>query len=158
MLAGDPHLAEDLVQDTMVRVALKWRHVAAADSPELYVWRMLTNAYVDHRRGVWLRRIVLGGDLAQAPVATTSPDPAVAHADRDAVWALLRQLPRRQQAALVLRFYEDLDDQQSAEVLGVAVGTVRSLVSRALTTLRVHLADLSPATLSGDLRMIKDDK
>ena len=62
MLTGDPHQAEDLVQETMVRVQLNWRRVARADSPERYVRRMLTNQYVDWRRGSWMRRVLLRGE------------------------------------------------------------------------------------------------
>lgn len=148
MLTGDPHLAQDLVQDTMVRVQLKWRRVAASDIPETYVKRMLTNAYVDLRRGSWLRRVVLRADPAEpGPIV---PDHATATAERDEVWALLANLPPRQRAVLVLRFYEELDDTQAAEVLGCAVGTVRSLVSRALANLRQHLAGPVSARLRGD--------
>ena len=147
MLTGDPHLAEDLVQDTMVRVQLKWPRVAAADVPEMYVKRMLTNAYIDLRRGSWLRRVSLRADPHDAPAPS---DYATESANRDEVWALLGRLPRRQHAVLVLRFYEELDDTQAAEVLGCAVGTVRSLVSRALANLRHHLAEPAAANLSGE--------
>jgi RNA polymerase sigma-70 factor (sigma-E family) len=140
MLTGDTHLAQDLVQETMVRVQLKWRRVASTDVPELYVRGMLTNAYLDARRGSWLRRVIPFADAAEeAPRPTTVADPAVAHADRDEVWALLAQLPHRQRAALVLRFYEGLPDADIAAVLHCAIGTVRSLISRALTTLRAQL-------------------
>jgi RNA polymerase sigma-70 factor (sigma-E family) len=148
MLTGDHHTAEDLVQDVMVRVQLRWRRVSSADIPELYVKRMLTNAYVDLRRGSWLRRVVLRSD-PDDPGRIVS-DHAHAAAERDEMWALLTQLPPRQRAALVLRFYEELDDAQSAEVLGCAVGTVRSLVSRALANLRQHLAEPEPASPRGD--------
>jgi RNA polymerase sigma-70 factor (sigma-E family) len=140
MLTGDTHLAQDLVQETMVRVQLKWRRVVAADVPELYVRRMLTNAYADARRGSWLRRVIPFADAADAgPRPSTVDDPAVAHAERDEVWALLARLPHRQRAALVLRFYEGLTDADIAAVLDCAVGTVRSLISRALATLRTQL-------------------
>lgn len=147
MLTGDPHLAEDLVQDTMVRVQLKWKRVVAADVPEIYVKRMLTNAYVDHRRGSWLRRVVLRSELNDS---RTVPDHATRAADRAEIWALLATLPRRQRAVLVLRYYEGMDDAQSAQLLGCAVGTVRSLVSRALASLRQHVAEPTPAALSGE--------
>ncbi|MFF0470202.1 sigma factor [Micromonospora zamorensis] len=62
MLTGEPHQAQDLVQETMVRVQLNWRRVARADSPERYVRRMLTNQYVDWRRGSWVRRVLLRGE------------------------------------------------------------------------------------------------
>jgi RNA polymerase sigma-70 factor (sigma-E family) len=144
MLTGDMHQAEDLVQDTMIRVQIHWRRVAATDLPETYVKRMLTNAYIDARRGSWLRRVVLRAEPEERPATADHAQRAV---DRDAVWSALSRLPRRQRAALVLRFYEDMDDTRSAEILGCAVGTVRSLVSRALATLRHDLA--APAALGG---------
>jgi RNA polymerase sigma-70 factor (sigma-E family) len=131
-LAGDRHPAEDLVQETMVKVYTHWRRVARADSPELYVRRMLTNTYLTWRRSSWLRRAV--------PYAEV-PDPGIsdgteAGAVRQELWVRLGALPPRQRAAVVLRFYEGLPDAEIAEVLGCAVGTVRSLISRALTSLR----------------------
>ncbi|MEH0982310.1 SigE family RNA polymerase sigma factor [Micromonospora sp. CPCC 205556] len=136
MLTGDPHQAQDLVQDTMVRVQLNWRRVARADSPERYVRRMLTNQYVDWRRGSWMRRVLLRGDPEESvPLATDHAQDAV---ERDQVRSLLARLPRRQRATLVLRYYEDLPDAEIAEILGCAVGTVRSSISRALATLRAE--------------------
>jgi len=136
MLAGDPHTAADLVQETMIRVHAKWRYVAASQAPERYVRRMLTNAYIDMRRGSWLRRVVLRGQPVEPPAV---PDHADASADRDQMWAWLGRLPRRQRAALVLRYYEGLSDNEIADVLGCAVGTVRAAISRALATLRVEV-------------------
>ncbi|MFJ6196779.1 SigE family RNA polymerase sigma factor [Micromonospora sp. NPDC092111] len=136
MLTGDPHQAQDLVQDTMVRVQLNWRRVARADSPERYVRRMLTNQYVDWRRGSWVRRVLLRGEPEDSvPVRADHAQDAV---DRDQVWSWLARLPRRQRASLVLRYYEDLPDAEIAEILGCAVGTVRSSISRALATLRAE--------------------
>ncbi|MDH6465088.1 SigE family RNA polymerase sigma factor [Micromonospora purpureochromogenes] len=136
MLTGDPHQAQDLVQDTMVRVQLNWRRVARAESPERYVRRMLTNQYVDWRRGSWMRRVLLRGEPEEsAPSATDHAQDAV---ERDQVWSWLARLPRRQRASLVLRYYEDLPDAEIAEILGCAVGTVRSSISRALATLRAE--------------------
>ena len=135
MLTGDPHTAADVVQETMIRVHLKWRRVGRADSPERYVRRMLTNVYCDWQRGSWLRRVTLAAAPREpAPV----PDHAEHSAERDRVWSLLTELPRRQRAALVLRYYEGLADQEIADVLGCAVGTVRGYISRALATLRAH--------------------
>lgn len=142
MLTGDPHTAQDLVQETMVRVQLNWRRVTRADSPERYVRRMLTNQYIDWRRGSWLRRVLLrpepDGTLA-VPV-----DHAERNAERDQVWSWLARLPRRQRAALVLRFYEDLPDADIADVLGCTVGTVRGHISRGLATLRAELVEACP--------------
>ncbi len=143
MLTGDPHLAQDLVQETMVRVQLNWRRVARADSPERYVRRMLTNQYIDWQRGSWFRRVLLRADPEEKAVTLgVRGDHAEATADRDQVWSWLARLPRRQRAALVLRYYEDLPDAEIAEVLGCAVGTVRASISRALATLRTELVEV----------------
>ncbi|MEV4640748.1 SigE family RNA polymerase sigma factor [Actinoplanes sp. NPDC049548] len=138
MLTGDPHTAQDLVQETMVRVQLSWRRVAASDSPDGYVRKILTNQFIDLRRGSWLRRVLLRAE--PDPIAAPS-DHAQESAERDRIWGMLSRLPRRQRAALVLRYYEDLPDQEIADVLGCAVGTVRSSISRALATLRAELVE-----------------
>jgi RNA polymerase sigma-70 factor (sigma-E family) len=147
MLTGDEHLAQDLVQETLIRVQLHWRRVARADRPELYVKRMAVNLYLGWRRGSWSRRNV----LVEAPAAGRegSPDPAEQAADRDEMWLLLGRLPRRQRAVLVLRYYEELTDHEIAGVLGCRVGTVRGHASRALATLRTELVE--PA-VEGELR------
>jgi len=147
MLTGDPHTAADIVQDTMIRVQLKWRLVARADAPDRYVKRMLTNAFLDHQRGSWLRRVVLRADPGEPPPA---PDHAEHAAERDRIWALLATLPRRQRAAIVLRFYEGLSDTEIADVLDCAVGTVRAHISRALATLRTQLVPASAAAGGGE--------
>ncbi|MFF5054278.1 SigE family RNA polymerase sigma factor [Micromonospora sp. NPDC000663] len=140
MLTGDPHQAQDLVQETMVRVQLNWRRIARADSPERYVRRMLTNQYVDWKRGSWMRRVLLRGEPDESVRA--SADHAQSAVDRDQVWSWLSRLPRRQRATLVLRYYEDLPDAEIAEILGCAVGTVRSSISRALATLRAEYVEV----------------
>jgi RNA polymerase sigma-70 factor (sigma-E family) len=147
MLTGDPHLAQDLVQETMIRAQLKWRRIAAADLPERYIKRMLTNVYVDLHRGSWLRRVVLRGvDLESTMEPRAVRDHADGVADRDEMWLWLGRLPRQQRAALVLRYYEGLTDGEIAEVLGRPVGTVRSWISRALATLRTQVG---PALTAG---------
>ncbi len=139
MLTGDPYTAEDLVQDTMVRVQLNWKRVSHSDSPDRYVRRMLTNQFIDLRRGSWWRRVLLRAEADPAVAVPT--DHAHDSAERDRVWGMLGRLPKRQRAALVLRFYEDMSDQEITDVLGCAVGTVRSSVSRALATLRTELVE-----------------
>ena len=143
MLCGDPHLAQDLVQETMVRVQLNWRKVVRADVPERYVRRMITNQYLDWRRGSWLRRVLLRAEPDEAARAVPV-DHAQATVDRDQIWSWLARLPKAQRAALVLRYYEDLPDAEIAEILGCAVGTVRSSISRALATLRAEMVETSP--------------
>jgi RNA polymerase sigma-70 factor (sigma-E family) len=143
MLCGDPHLAPDLVQETMVRVQLNWRKVVRADAPDRYVRRMITNQYLDWRRGSWLRRVLLRAEPDEA-AKLVPVDHAQATADRDQIWSWLARLPKAQRAALVLRYYEDLPDAEIAEILGCAVGTVRSSISRALATLRADLVETYP--------------
>jgi RNA polymerase sigma-70 factor (sigma-E family) len=139
MLTGDPHIAQDLVQETMVRVQLNWRRVVRAESPDRYVRRMVTNQYVDWRRGSWFKRVLLRAEPDEA--VAVPGDHAETMVDRDQMWAWLARLPRRQRAALVLRYYEDLPDAEIADVLGCAVGTVRASISRALATLRADLVE-----------------
>lgn len=138
MLTGDPHTAQDLVQETMIRVHLKWERVDGSAAPTRYVRRMLTNVYLDLHRGSWLRRVVLRAEPTEPPPGR---DYAEYAADRDQVWHWLATLPRRQRAALVLRYYEDLSDAEIAEHLECAIGTVRSLISRALSTLRTTVPE-----------------
>lgn len=140
MLTGDPASAQDLVQETMVRVQLNWRRVTASDSPDAYVRRILTNQFIEQRRGSWWRRVLLRADPDETAVIRA--DHADASAERDRMWSLLARLPRRQRAALVLRYYEDLPDREIAEILGCAVGTVRSSISRGLGNLRAELVEI----------------
>ena len=140
MLTGDRHTAQDLVQETMVRVQLQWRRVSRADQPERYVKRMMANLYVDWQRTPWWRRVLLRG--VPDETIRIPGDLAEGAADRDMLWTLLASLPRQQRAAVVLRYYEDLPDVEIAEVLGCTVGTARGYISRALSTLRVRLDDV----------------
>jgi RNA polymerase sigma-70 factor (sigma-E family) len=132
MLVGDPHLAEDLVQDTMLRAYAKWRRVQRADQPDRYVKRMITNAYFAWRRGRWFRRAVPYAETPEVPIGDASESTAL----RQDMWACLGRLAPKQRAAVVLRYYEDLPDAAIAEILGCSVATVRSQISRALDSLR----------------------
>lgn len=132
LLSGNREFAEDLVQDTLVKVYRRWPRVVKTERPDAYVRRMLVNEYLSWRR----RR---SGHERPGPVPDRGvPDAAQELVDRDMVWRLLDQLPRRQRAVLVLRYYEHASDEQVAEVLGCPRSTVRSLASRAFATLRRH--------------------
>lgn len=143
-LTGSPPLAEDLVQEVLVRVQAKWRRVSTAERPEAYVRRMVLNEYLGWRRRRSSR------DVSTAPehfegLSGTVADHAEAHGERDRMRRALETLPRRQRAVLVLRFYEGLTDAEIAADLGCSTGTVRSHASRALATLRTAL-DLKEAS------------
>ena len=136
VLCGDRHLAEDLVQDVLVRAHRRWSRIEA-EQPDAYLRVAIVRAHLS-----WRRR------LASTEKVTADPpdhggragDFTQRLAARDELWALLARLPRAQRAVLVLRFYEDLDDHRIAEVLGCAPGTVRVHASRALGTLRTALS------------------
>ena len=104
----------------------------AADVPIAYVRRSLTNAYLNQRRRRSSSEIVTDA-VPDRPTERSVFDDL---ADRDEVWLLLSTLNERQRAALVLRYYENLDDSEIATALGCREGTVRSLISRGLATLR----------------------
>ena len=134
LLTGDSTAAEELVQDTLVRLYPKWAMVAAAEVPLAYVRRSLTNGFVNFTRRASRREIAV--DFV--PERMDSIDRPGQFDDRDEIWAMLRDLPERQRAALVLRYFHDLPDEEIGDALGCRVGTVRSLVSRGLTAMREH--------------------
>ncbi|MFI7645950.1 SigE family RNA polymerase sigma factor [Micromonospora sp. NPDC049460] len=143
MLTGDRHQAEDLVQSVLAKAYVRWARVAGMSRPEAYLKQVLVNENLR-----WWRRL----SSRELPVAApgdgaAGPDAAGSHAARDAAWALLRRLPRRQRAVLVLRYYEDLSDTQIAEVLGCAPATVRSQAARALATLRATVPTIDREAL-----------
>jgi RNA polymerase sigma-70 factor (sigma-E family) len=130
-LTGDRGLAEDVVQEVLIRAYGRWRRIVEMEQPEAYLRRMVTNEYLS-----WRRRWSRITPQAEVPAAGVRPDHAVEHAERDAIHAELARLPRRQRAVLVLRYYEHLTDAEIADVLACPQGTVRSLASRALQALR----------------------
>jgi RNA polymerase sigma-70 factor (sigma-E family) len=146
LLTGNALAAEELVQDTLVRLYPKWQRVEQADAPLAYVRRSLANGFVNHQRRAARREF----SYADLPDEGDPRDAFGQLADRDDIWGRLATLPDRQRAALVLRFYEGLADEDTAAALGCRVGTVRSLISRGLATLRAGMAgDLPVAGLAG---------
>jgi RNA polymerase sigma-70 factor (sigma-E family) len=138
LLTGNGGRAEELVQDTLVRLYPKWDRVAAADVPLAYVRRSLTNAYINQSRRASRREFA----YEDVPERTDPRDVLSQLADRDEIWAGLKLLSDRQRAALVLRFFEDLSDEQIAAALNCRIGTVRSLISRGLALLREHMNEV----------------
>lgn len=132
MLTHDRGRAEDLVQDALVKVHRRWDRVVAAEQPDAYVRRIVTNEFLS-----WRRRRSSAETPSELP-GTPAADPSAAVDERDAMWRALALLPPRQRAVLVLRFYEDMPDAQIAAVLECAQGTVASLASRGLATLRAQ--------------------
>ena len=134
-VSGDLGVAEDAVQTAFAKAYRSWRRVSRLDAPEAYVRKMAVNEVLNSRRRAHSRREVTRAELPEV-AGGSSYDGALAH---DEMWAVVSALPPRQRAVLVLRFYEDLSEQQIADVLGCRPGTVKSRLSRALTRLEAEL-------------------
>jgi RNA polymerase sigma-70 factor (sigma-E family) len=141
VLTGDHQLAQDIVQEVLARAYAHWRRISRTDAPDRYVRRMVTNEFLSWRRRPASRALPIGevADHRRPAWAAEPPDTAIMHAERGALLAEIARLPRRQQAVLVLRYYEGLSDNEIADVLGCRSGTVRGYAARALATLRVEL-------------------
>jgi RNA polymerase sigma-70 factor (sigma-E family) len=135
VLTADTHLAQDLTQDALVRAHARWGRIGQLDRPDLYLRQMITNGYLSWRRRWSVRSIQPVADTGLLD-RSSAPDPAARIADQDEVNRLLATVTRRQRVVLVLRFYEGRSDEEIAQILGCAAGTVRSHVSRALAGLR----------------------
>jgi RNA polymerase sigma-70 factor (sigma-E family) len=138
LLTGDQALAEDLVQEAFSRLVGRLWHLRDPGAFSAYLRKTIVNLSTSHFRRRRVERAYLERS-AMAPEAETHPNLELDSTMHD---ALLR-LPERQRAAMVLRFYEDLSDIQTAEILRCSPGTVRSLVSRGMKTLRSELEGVS---------------
>ena len=119
--------------------------MSRVEHPEAYVRRIVVNEILGTRRRGWWQR-ERPHESPEPPGAELSPELGVV--ERDAVWSAVGSLPPRQRAVIVLRYYEDLSEEQIADVLGCSRGTVKSQASAALTNLRRHAATLSIGELS----------
>lgn len=142
VVTWDPHLAEDIIQNVLVRAQPRWSRISRLDEPELYVKRMVVNEFLSWRRRRAAHSIPLTGE-SLAGLMPPTPDPAAQRDDRDAMLRLIATLSPRQRAVIALRFYEDLSVEQIAEILGCRAVTVRTHLARALASLHQAL----PATL-----------
>jgi RNA polymerase sigma-70 factor (sigma-E family) len=140
LLTGDRPAAEDLVQEVYERVYVRWGWIRGA--PEAYARKALTNLVANRWRSRGRKPEVALADKHDEP----TPDGSERFAVREQLLAALQELPPRQRAVIVLRYYEDLTEAQTADTLGCSVGTVKSQASRALTKLRLTT---EPAILEG---------
>jgi RNA polymerase sigma-70 factor (sigma-E family) len=133
-LTGNQHDASDLVQEALERVGVRWKSIVRdSGSPDAYVRRAMVNA----RTSRWRRH------RTETLVADV-PDTTAQVRDRfddEPLWQALRELPSRQRAVIVLRYYEDLSEAEIAATLGISTGTVKSQASRAMATLRQRLSN-----------------
>ena len=132
LLTGDWALAEDLVQSALATTWVRWARIIRRDAPESYVRRVIVSTYLSWSRRRWHGELPsrrLPDDLASAD--------AMGDVDLlESVRLELDRLPARQRAVLVLRYFDDLTEVQTAQILGCSVGTVKSQASRALAKLR----------------------
>ena len=140
LLTGDRTLAEDLVQDAFVRLAGRLVHLRDPGAFDAYLRRTVVNLSNSHFRRKRLERSYLARSRGEAQPAAIDPGERAIE-DRDQLWGALRRLSGRQRAAIVLRFYEDLSERRVAELLNCRPGTVKSLVSRGLETLREEIGE-----------------
>ena len=136
LLSGDVHEAEDLVQSAFAKVHRRWDSVQGF--PDAYVRRAIVNENASRWRRVWRHREVVDSPLVE--LLDPAGAPVTGH-DTE-LWTRVLTLPRQQRAVVVLRYYEDLTEAQTAQVLGCTVGTVKSHASRALTALRLAVQEV----------------
>ena len=139
LLGCSPAEAEDVVQTALTKCLVSWAKVRRADDRDAYVHRVLINTFTSSRRRRWTGEV----PVADAP-EVQHDDETATYDDADAVHRSLARLSPEQRTAVVLRYYAHLTEQQMATVLGVAPGTVKSRLSRALKLLAddPHLSDL----------------
>ena len=134
LLTGSQHAAEDLVQATLVKLYLAWDRIVDRQQVDAYARRALVNEH----RSTWRRARRRPEVLSQAP-PDTGRDEQAYDGEREAVWRFVQGLPPRQRAVIVLRYYEDLSEAETAQLLGISTGTVKSQASRALASLRARV-------------------
>ena len=153
VLTGDRDLAQDVVQEVLARAQVRWSKIQRADNPDSYVRQMVLNEYLSWRRKWAVRNIQSVGErlIDLSDRRGGSKDHADAVVDNDDLWHRLATLPRKQRAVLVLRYYEQLHDEEIAYLLNCAPTTVRSNASKALKSLRLQ-SELQHITVAGDVR------
>lgn len=146
LLCQDWQRADDLVQTTITRLYVRWDRVRGMEHAEAYARTVLVHEYLGEQRSGWARRVSL--DVPVPDTAGQAPDTEMALDMR----AALAALPPRQRATLVLRFYCDLNVDQTAELLGCSAGTVKSQTAKGIDALRGRLGYGQDGLASGPLR------
>jgi RNA polymerase sigma-70 factor (sigma-E family) len=146
LLTGDPAQAEELAQDALVRTWRRWRLVGKPDNPATYARKVLVNRHRSLLRRALVEARYRYRDRPNEGSSDEHPEDAIV------LWTATRRLPPRQQAVLVLRYYEDLSEAEIARVLGIPAGTVKTLAHRGLARLRRSL----DTTTQGDTLSSKE--
>jgi RNA polymerase sigma-70 factor (sigma-E family) len=136
LLTGDDALAEDITQDAFVRIAGRIGGLRNRNASSAYLRQTVVNLSRSYFRRKRVERTYLQREATRSPsVSVEGPDVAEA----DALWNELNRLAYRQRCAVVLRYYEDLSEQQTAEILNCSVGAAKALISRAMEQLRSNV-------------------
>ncbi len=136
LLVGDWAHAEDVLQTALTKTYLAWRRLGEIEAVEAYARRVLVTTATS-----WWRRRWHGERPTEVMPERAAPDRIEEGLERQVLWRHVQSLPARQRAVLVLRFYEDLTEAETARILGVTVGTVKSQSARALAALRSRLVE-----------------
>ncbi|MGC4877991.1 SigE family RNA polymerase sigma factor [Micromonospora sp. DT43] len=139
LLAGDWATAEDLLQTALTKTYLAWKRLGGIEAVEPYARRVMVNTSTS-----WWRRRWHGERPTEVLPERPGVDEIEQQLDRDLLWRHLRELPSRQRAVLVLRYYEDMSEAQTAALLDISPGTVKSQAFRALATLRRRMGAATP--------------
>ncbi len=134
LMVGDRQLSQDLLQEALTKTYVAWPRLRDHGKAEAYTRKAIVTTAIS-----WYRRRSWGERPSDAVPDRTRPSHDDDVATRELLWDALQQLPPRQRAAIVLRYYEDLTEAQTAQALGIATGTVKSQVSAGLAKLRDHL-------------------
>jgi RNA polymerase sigma-70 factor (sigma-E family) len=131
LVVGDHQLAQDLLQESLIKTYIAWPRLRDVGKAEAYARKAIVTTAIS-----WRRRRSFHERPTDPLPDTAVPDPGEAVTTHASMVAQLRTLPPRQRAAIVLRYYEDLSEAQTAEVMGCSVGAVKSQVSTGLSRLR----------------------
>jgi RNA polymerase sigma-70 factor (sigma-E family) len=147
LVTGNAHLGEDLLQTALAKAYGSWAKVSRADHPAAYVRRLMVNAHLS-----WVRRLMNTEQVLETFPDVGSGDPQHAHAENDEMRQALLRLSPRVRTAVVLRYFDDLSEAETAQLMGCSRSTVNNHVSKGLGALRGLLApardDLTTASRS----------
>ncbi|HET9859297.1 MAG TPA: SigE family RNA polymerase sigma factor [Nocardioidaceae bacterium] len=146
LLTGDRHAAEDLVQTALAKLYLSWDKVQRRELLDGYVRRIMVNENNSLWRRAWKRKELTTDEVPDYTPVHDRPDDG----QSAALWEFVQTLPKKQRAVIVLRFYEDLSEAETAEILGISVGTVKSQASRALASMRARVHAQPMLSREGD--------
>lgn len=136
LLTGCPHQGQDLTQTTLAKLYLAWDRLSDHDQVDAYARQIMLNEHRSTWRRPWRRREISSESPPEVGVPAHEYDDSAV-----AVWTIVKALPPRQRAVIVLRYYEQLTEPETAAVLGISLGTVKSQAHRAIATLRTTLPE-----------------